>query len=145
MDDEDLDEMWDCSFLQLVSARDRLIQLKILHRIYLTPVRLHRIYFSVPADCGRCVAASVSFIHIFFSDRCPHIQTFWMAIASFILLVTTIQLPLRVYVCMLGLVDPLAHHRASRTLLELLLFYARKAIVLKWKCPAAILSTFGKG
>lgn len=36
-------------------------------------------------------------------------------------------------ICLLGLVDTLQAPRAVRTLVGVLLFYARKVIVLKWK------------
>lgn len=46
---------------------------------------------------------------------------------------TIISVPQIVSVCLLGLVNHLVCTRAFRTLLSLLLFYARKAIVLVWK------------
>lgn len=112
--------LWECSFLQLVSVKDRLVQFKILHRIYLTSVRPHRIFLSIPAVCWRCSADSVDSIHIFW--QYPQIQKFWVDVISFIYSVTTIQIPQTVEVCLQGLVDPLAHHRAPRTLVRLLLF-----------------------
>lgn len=39
LDSEDWKDVWDYPMHSLVSARDRLIQLKILHRIYLMPQR----------------------------------------------------------------------------------------------------------
>lgn len=36
MDAEDWEDTWEYPFLQLVSVRDRLIQFKIVHRVYLT-------------------------------------------------------------------------------------------------------------
>lgn len=126
--EEDWKEMWECTFSQLVSTRGRLIQFKIQHQVYLTPMRLYRTYLSVFATCWRCLSDSADFIHIFW--RCSLVQTFWTAVTSVILSVTTIQVPLMTD---LDLVDSLAPRRDLRTLLGLLHFYARKAIVLKWK------------
>lgn len=143
LDDEDWVEIWECSFLQLISARERLIQFKIIHRIYLAPVRFHMIYASVP-DCSRCAAASADFIHIFW--RCPHIQTFWMAIASSIIAVTTVQVSLKVDVCQLGLVDPLAHHRVSTTLLMGTIVFCQEIYCAQMENPSHSFSWhFGKG
>lgn len=93
--------MCEGSSLQLVSAGDRLVQFKNFHRIDLTPALLHRIFASVSPDCWRCAAALADFIHIYW--RCPQFQTFWTVIASFIPSVTTVHVPLMVYVFLLGL------------------------------------------
>lgn len=47
----------------------------------------------------------------------------------------TIHIPLSVLVCLLGLVGSLDHCQATRALIGLLLFYVRKALLLKWKQP----------
>lgn len=132
LDSEEWEEMWECSFSQLASARDRLIQFKIMHRVYFMPRHLHKIYQFIPNFCWRCAA---EFIHIFW--RCSQVDSFWTGVAATILAVTTIQIPLQVEVCLLGLVTPLAHSRPVRTLLGILLYYARKVIVLQWKSPSA--------
>lgn len=46
LDTKEWEDMWDYSLLQLVSARDRLIEFKILHRMYSIKQRLHKIYLS---------------------------------------------------------------------------------------------------
>lgn len=51
---EDWEDMWDHPFKHLLSARDRLIQFKFLHRIYHTPARLACIYPSATDKCWRC-------------------------------------------------------------------------------------------
>lgn len=135
LDMENWEEMWECSFSQLVSARDSLVQFKILHKVYYTPMHLHKIYLSIPTSCWRCDSPSANFIHIFWS--CPQIQIFWAEVTTFILSATTIQVPLSVEVCLLGLVEPLAPCQAVRTLLGLLLYYACKFIVHRWKALPA--------
>lgn len=44
MDEENWEEIWKYLFLQLVAVRVQLIQLKLLHRFYLTPQWFNRIY-----------------------------------------------------------------------------------------------------
>ena len=50
-----------------------------------------------------------------------------------------------VRVCLLGLVEDVLPSRAHRTLLNILLFYARKAILLRWRKPGAPTLGFWKG
>lgn len=50
-----------------------------------------------------------------------------------------------VQVCLLGLVEDVVPSKAHTTLLNILLFYARKAIFLKWKKPGAPTTSFWKG
>lgn len=103
---------------------------------------MHRIYPSISASCWRCNSASADFTHIFWN--CPYIESFWVEVTKFILTVTTVPVPLSIEVCLLGLVEPLAPRRALRTLLGLLLYYARKSIVLRWKASSAPSLNFWK-
>lgn len=56
-----------------------------------------------------------------------------MGVTQLIWKVTTLLVTLSILVCLLGLVEGLAIMVAHRTLLRVLLFYARKAIVLHWR------------
>lgn len=77
------------------------------------------------------VVQELNFFYVFWP--CFHVPEFWSVVTHFIHSLTTISIPQRVTVGLLGLVNPLAFTTATRTLLGLLLFYARKAIVLNWK------------
>lgn len=57
----------------------------------------------------------------------------------------TVPIPMSVRVCLLGLVDEVVPSKAHRTLLDILLFYARKAILLHWKKAVAPTLSFWKG
>lgn len=63
---EDWEDMWEYPYLQLVSTRYRLIQFKILHRIYLIPRRLHKILYIVPLPlyAWRCMGDSAGYLHV---------------------------------------------------------------------------------
>ena len=140
---EDWDEMWTHPFQHLVAARDRLIHFKFLHRIYYTPARLATIYPSVPAGCWRCTFAPAAAEHVFWS--CPRIKPFWSEVTSCISAVLLTPVPMTITVCLLGLVEGVVPSRAHRTLLNILLFYGRKAILLKWRKPEAPELRFWKG
>lgn len=128
---EDWDEMWDYPFQTLVSARDRLIQFKLLHRVYYTPARIAGIYGAGAAECRRCTADNADFDHIFW--QCQPIREFWKEVTHTIQKVLPVQVPVTVAVCLLGLVEEVTPRRAQRTMISLSLFYARKAILLCWK------------
>lgn len=129
LDSKDWEDIWEYPMQQLVSARDRLIY---------SP---KRIFPSHPSKCWRCLE-DARFLHVFW--YCPVIRFLWADVSRCIRSVMTIAEPLSIDVCMLGLVHLLATFRAMRTLIGLLLFYARKAILLKWKSPQAPTSDFWK-
>lgn len=101
----------------------------LLHRIYLTPLKLSKIYPWASSQCWKCGSNDANFRHMLWSW--PKLQSFWDVVIKFITSLTTIIIPQTVSVCLLGLVVPLAHRRATTTLLGLLLFYARKSNYFK--------------
>lgn len=71
---DDWDDMWDRTFGILVSTRDRLIQFKLLHRIYYTLAKLAGIYGTGTGECWRCACSPADFDHIFW--HCQEIRKF---------------------------------------------------------------------
>lgn len=140
---EDWDDIWTQPFKHFVCARDRLIQFQFLHRSYYTPARLAKIFPDVPAECWRCSHSPADADHIFW--RCHQVQRFWSDLTSCIADSLSVPIPLTVKVCLLGLVDEVMPSRAMRTMLSILLFYGRKAILLHWRKPGAPTVEFWKG
>lgn len=133
------EDMWDHPFKHLVAARDCLIQFKFLHRIYFTPARLARIYPSSSSQCWRCTHSPADSEHIFW--KCPQIQNFWTEVTDCLSEVLGIPVPMTPRICLIGLVEEVVPFLALRTLLNIGLFYGRKAILLKWgkiKCTHTI-------
>lgn len=64
----------------LVSGRDRLIQFKLIHRMYYIPARLASIYGSTSAECCRCTASPADFDHNF--GHCREIQSLRLEVTS---------------------------------------------------------------
>lgn len=91
---------------------------------YLTQQRLDRFYPTVMPNCWCCAGILDDFSSVFWP--CSHVREFCSVVAHFIPSLTTISIPQRVAVCLLGLVNPLAFTRAIKTLPGLF-FYARKA------------------
>lgn len=61
----------------LISARDRFLQVKFLHRVYFTPKRI-TMNPAVPVSCPRCGTQAASFFHIVWS--CPRLDPYWSAV-----------------------------------------------------------------
>lgn len=120
-------------YSSLISTRDKLVQFRIIHRTYLTPLRLRTMGRNRNANCPKCQNPDTGLFHMLWS--CPVIYTYWTNLINYV--TTQVLLPgvLTPEVCLMGLVDDLAPHIRTRTLLRSLLFYGRKLIALKWMSP----------
>uniref|UniRef100_A0A803K472 Reverse transcriptase domain-containing protein n=1 Tax=Xenopus tropicalis TaxID=8364 RepID=A0A803K472_XENTR len=117
----------------IISSRDRLTQLKYLHRTYLTPQRLHKMHPNIGQECPRCHHSPADFIHMVWS--CPRAQRFWGKVAKTIRDRTNLILQLDPITILLNQVEDLSPNRAERTLLLILCMYAKKTVALYWKSP----------
>lgn len=111
--------MWDHLFHYLVSARDRLIQYKILHRINYTPARLAAIYCTDLAHCWHCQYSPAKFEHMF---------EFWQEVTQTLGNITALRVPITISVYLLGLMEELAPLRVQRTLLSVTFSMHRKQV-----------------
>uniref|UniRef100_A0A803K2L7 Reverse transcriptase domain-containing protein n=1 Tax=Xenopus tropicalis TaxID=8364 RepID=A0A803K2L7_XENTR len=130
IDDDDWDEATDRAYDYLVSTRDRLIQFKIIHRLHLTPLRLHHMNRRNPPQCPKCNAPEANYIHLLW--KCQSIQSYWAQVTTYIGEKTSLPNLLTPKVCLLGVIDDLTPTAHMRTLYRSLLFYARKCILLHW-------------
>lgn len=129
LDRESCEERFEESFKLVISSRDKLVQAKFFHRTYLTPQRLHRIYPERSLECPRCRSPDSSYIHMFWS--CPRLLFYWSAIMESINARLQLELPLTPELALLAIHDD-QRPRYTKLLISLLLFYAKKGIVLKW-------------
>ena len=65
-----------------ITARFRLVQLKILHRVYYTPTRLAKMGKSNTGKCNRGCGKTGTFYHIIWD--CPKIRTYWTDIQQLV-------------------------------------------------------------
>lgn len=76
------EEEWeDClsSFVtNMISAWNRFLQIKFLHRAYFTPKRLMVMNPAVPVSCPRCSTQAASFLHMVWS--CPLLDAYRLAV-----------------------------------------------------------------
>lgn len=115
----------------MISARDRFIQLKFLHRAYFSPQRLARIYLNSSPVCLKCTLEVGSFFHIVWF--CQHIQNFCMGVVSVVNSVGKLKVPCDPIPLLLGIVDTLAASKSKKLFVFYVAFYAKKVILLQWK------------
>lgn len=108
-----------------------------------TPARLATIYPTISSECWRCGFSRAGAEHIFW--ECSHIKPFWERIVLCISDLLKIPIPNSIKVCLVGLVDEVVPSMALRTLLNILFFYGRKAILLKWRSSVPPGIPFWKG
>lgn len=111
---------------------DRLSQIYILHRAYLTPLRIARYKRNPPTTCPMCNITTGTFFHVIWS--CSKIQEYWKQIVTFLHDVMGSPLALDPKVCILG-ISPDAIEKFTKTFLQETLFSARKIIARKWMRP----------
>lgn len=58
----------------------KFIQLMILHRVYLTPHRLHAMFPDIADVCPRCLATNANLIHMIWD--CPKLIPYWSTIQA---------------------------------------------------------------
>lgn len=128
-DDEWEDALDNC---KAVSTRlaDRLTQLYILHRSYLTPIRLARFKAQHNPLCPRCDSPSSSFFHLIWT--CPAIQDYWSHVVQFIHDEMGSPLRLCPKQCLLGICPDPDSDKFHIIFLKETLFIARLLIARKW-------------
>lgn len=127
---EELKSRWRST---VISARDQLIQTKWLHRVYLTPVRLFQMRRLSVDSCSRCGQGRGTLMHMIW--ECPIIHSFWAEVHHFINVKLGLPEVCSPLTSLLGLAEDILPTKYGRILYRLLLFYARKSILLNWKPP----------
>lgn len=115
----------------MISARDRYIQLKFLHRAYYTPQRLARFYPTQSDKFSKCNNAVGMFFHVVWS--CPLIHQFWREMVQYINSIGNLTIGLDPRVLLLGICDAITTSTHKQLLIFYASYYARKAILIKWK------------
>lgn len=115
----------------MISARDRFVQLKFLHRVYYTPQKLSRIYPGLDDGCPKCRQSVGTFFHVVWA--CPVLQTYWRDIVSDVNGVAGLQLKADPMMFFLGITDNLTAGKHTKLFVFYAAYYARKEIMLLWK------------
>lgn len=78
----------------------KIIQFKILHRLYITPDKLRKMNSNVSNLCWRSCGKSGTLIHLLWS--CPEVKTFWAFVEEFICKLFKMNRKLSPLVCLQG-------------------------------------------
>lgn len=109
---------------------DRLTNLYILHRSYLTPYRISKYRLGHNPNCPSCNYPNASFFHLKWA--CPSIQGFWTQVIRFLHDRMGSPVSLCPRQCLLGLLSLPDNEKYLNTLLQETLFLARMQIARTW-------------
>lgn len=131
-DDEWSDALDTC---KLVSPKisDRLTQIFITHKAYLTPLRVSRYKSSQSANCPMRTQAIGTTFHLLW--QCPKIQQFWTQVVKFLHDTMGSPIMLQPKQCLLGTFPDPELNKFTKIFLHESLFSARKVIARVWMRP----------
>ena len=116
--------------------RTRLIQFKILNRVYWTPSRLFKVKLRDCSTCWKCQEEEGTLMHMLWD--CPLIRDYWGGIRDHIEHVLGYEIPFSPRLYILGdpsVLDDLTPYDAEWAQTALML--GRKLIMCEWRAPAA--------
>uniref|UniRef100_A0A8C5QK57 Reverse transcriptase domain-containing protein n=1 Tax=Leptobrachium leishanense TaxID=445787 RepID=A0A8C5QK57_9ANUR len=132
--EEDWGKIFSINKYSSMSLSVQLANFKLLSRWYLTPVRLHRMFPQTSSQCWRCLTATGTYLHLWWS--CPALTAYWTAILAHITDITGFTSGDSYNLILFHLVPfPVNTYKAS--LLLHLLNAAKSLIPRKWKQTAA--------
>lgn len=111
---------------------DRLSQIYILHRAYLTLLRVARYKCGHPTRCLLCGQEAGTFFHLIWT--CPKIQGLWTQVITYLHDTMGSPVALDPKQCLLG-IFPDTIDKLTKVFLHETLFSVRKIIAKKWMRP----------
>lgn len=128
--DEEWSEALEAPTMVSPSINNRLSQLYILHRSYLTPTRLFRMGRLPHSTFHRCSVDNADLWHLIWECR-PN-KVFWTNVLAVLSKMVPVEIPLCPKLCILGIIDDESWSHHDRIFLRETLFLARQAIALRW-------------
>ena len=130
------DEEWNTLVEEMLhpmrDARSKLIQYKILNRVYLTPTRLRQMKLMPTGLCWRCNSSQGDIVHMFFS--CASLNTFWYQVMGKISSSLGKEITINPSLCLLNKIDGIEgispRHLAW---LQIAITTAKRVILRHWK------------
>lgn len=130
LEESDWDDILDTTKLCSPKQPGRLTQIYILHRTYLTPLRISKYRPDHSSKCPRCDDPAGTFLHLLWS--CPMIQTYWTQVINFLHDQMGSPLQLDPRPCILGLLSEINVDKFFVTFLHKSLFLDRRLITRYW-------------
>ena len=136
--EDDVQELEDEEWLEALMAPKeiairagfRLIQLKILHRVYYAPTTLMYMGKTSTNLCRRECGQVGTFFHVIWS--CPRIQEYWEAVIQCLNEVVKYEEPKSVKLCILNIWDATDQNRMQKIWYALGLMIAKRNIAKNW-------------
>uniref|UniRef100_A0A8C5MN92 Reverse transcriptase domain-containing protein n=1 Tax=Leptobrachium leishanense TaxID=445787 RepID=A0A8C5MN92_9ANUR len=132
--EEDWTKFFSINKCSSISLSVQLSNFKLLARWYLTPVRLNRMFSQTTSQCWRCLAATGTYVHLWWS--CPVLTAYWSEILVHIEDITGFKSDDSPQWILFHLV-PLPVNTYKASLLLHLLNAAKSLIPRKWKQTTA--------
>lgn len=123
--------IWRNSIKCSKSVRFRMIQLKTLHRAYVTPAKLKKIDPHSSDLCWRGCGERGTLIHMLL--YCPEVKCFWNKIIAFISKLLNINLNLCPATCLLGYWNAQFKSKQNYKIANLAFMAAKRKIMINWK------------
>ena len=125
------DGLWRNSINTSKCVRYRVIQMKIMHRAYLTPVRLKKMDQSLSAHCWYGCGEEGTLLHMLW--HCPVIESLWREVALFLSGILKVDLQLSPKTCLLGArVENIQSNKHQRVV-ALACLSTKRMILMNWK------------
>lgn len=113
------------------SVRLRVIQLKILHRAYITPSRLKKIDPHTSNLCWHKCGQDGNLFHMLW--LCPAVELFWTDVCKLISVIIKVNLVPCPLMCLLGLRNIQIKTRSERKIIGLAFLIVKRMILCNWK------------
>ncbi len=112
-------------------VRYKIIQLKTIHRAYMTPGTMNKIDPSMSSMCWHGCGSKGTLVHMLWN--CPAVQQFWHDIANDLTTVLNTGIALCPIVCLLGVEMDGIQSKKLQHILSLAFLVAKRTILINWK------------
>ena len=121
------DKIHNCSY----NLRHKLSQFNLIHRVYYTPEKLHRMDSEMSFLCWRCKKQRGTFFHMFWT--CSAVSSFWHSVVNRISSCLGISVPYSPRLCLFGTGREDGWNRHQKQYMDLAFLAAKKCITIHWK------------
>lgn len=111
----------------------KFLQTMILHRSYLTPHKIHRMFPDAHHHCPHCKSEHADFIYMFWSCSC--LQDYWKGIHNTLAAVTHLLIQDNALACLMGLRKRTTTQKTQLRFQDLSLILAIRCLTIQWKSP----------
>ena len=124
-------------------VRYKLIQLKTLHRSYITPEKMKRMDPDTSDACWHGCGERGSMMHMFW--ECPEVKRFWAGTLQTLYAITNERISASPEMCLLGLGVDGVRPSVTQRLLSLAFLSVKRTILMNWKKGKPTVSVWSVG